>query len=107
MAKLKLSQAIEVPGSSQAEFDIPDVATLGLFRGVKLPLSVDANSMKVDINLEAGAVTQLISNLLQIPPSFVEKMPLPLVGEVVKAALPLLPPGWQSFTQSLKTTSAT
>lgn len=67
MAKLKLSKAIDVPGSSQAEFDIPDVATLGLFRGVKLPLTVDANSMKVDINLEAAAVTQLISNLLQIP----------------------------------------
>lgn len=101
MSKLTLTQGIEIPGGArQTAFDLPEVATLALFRGVKLPLSVDATTMRVDLNLDAAMVTQFLSNLLHIPPSFVEKIPLPQVAEVMKAAIPLLPPELQSLLRN-------
>lgn len=107
MPKLKLSKPIEIPGGQQSEFDLPETATLALFRGVKLPLTFDANSTRVDINLDAAMVTQFLSNLLHIPPSFVEKIPLVTVAEVMKSALPLLPPELQSFIRTGSGTPAT
>jgi hypothetical protein len=88
---VKLSRPIKTPTGPQQEFTLPAEATLALFRGVHLPIQIDERK-RVIINLEAEAVTLFISNLLELPPSFVNAIPLSEVSEILVASLPLLPP---------------
>lgn len=105
--KITVSKPIKTPHGDQAEFDVADEATVGLFRGTKLPIIVDADTLRVEINLEAASFSQIMANLLGLPPSFVDKMTLQQAAEVLKQALPLLPPEWRNSALASKMMSAT
>ncbi|MFC3674658.1 hypothetical protein [Ferrovibrio xuzhouensis] len=107
MATLSLSKPIETPTGPVKDFTLPDEATLALFRGIEMPMTVDANTMKVEFALKTDAVTIFIANLLAIPPSFAWKLPLTQTTEVMKAALPLLPQELRDFAAAGKKTPAT
>lgn len=104
--KIIVSKPVRTPHGEQAEFDVVDEATVGLFRGTKLPFVVDADTMRVEVNLEAAAFSQIMSNLLGIPPSYVDKMSLKQAAEVLKQALPLLPEEWRNSALASKMMSA-
>lgn len=107
MSKLTLSKPITTPDGPKTDFDLPEEATMRLFRGTKLPFTVDANSMRIDFNLEADSFNQIVANLLQIPPSFAWNISFQQMSEVMKAALPLLPPEWRNSALASKMMSAT
>lgn len=105
--KITLSKPITTAEGPKADFDLPAEATMELFRGTKLPFTVDATTMRVDFNLEADSFNQIVANLLGIPPSYAWKIPLGQMSEVMKGALPLLPPEWQNLIQASKKTLGT
>jgi len=96
MPPLKLTAPIKTPAGPQADFDLPEKATLGLFRGVELPVSVDGEK-RTTVILKSDGVVLFIANLLQIPPSFAANIPLEQVQEILVGALPLLPPAWRGL----------
>ncbi len=105
MAELTLSRPIKTPAGQQQTFMLPEQATLRLFRGMKMPISIDADK-RTTIHLETDAVVRFLANVLELPPSFAEAIPLDLVAEAVPQLLPLLPPAWQAYLMNGNATLA-
>lgn len=105
MTILNLTAPIKTPEGEKKEFILPDRATIGLFRGIKLPMQLDGGD-KWSAILEADAIIAFLSNLLKMPPGFAAEIALEQVQEIMQAALPLLPPAWVAFLKNGKMTPA-
>lgn len=104
MPTLTLSRPVPAPEGDRAEFRLPETATLGLLRGLKLPVETDAGGWR--IVLDGSQAIQLLVNLLALPPAYAERFPLDLLGEVWAAAGPLLPARWRAFLTAGSATPA-
>lgn len=103
---MKLSRPIKTPQGERSEFELPQEATLALFRGIEMPLEM-SDGKGIKFALSADMMARFLGNLLQIPPSYAERIPLSLTLEVLRQALPLLPPELQSLIAAGSATPAT